>query len=382
VAATPPAVVLLATVIVAWAEAIKLKYPGLIGFAELGTRYSRRVGLPGTALSPFGYDGQYNYYLARDPGLVVRCAQTWAGCPFDALRDVRMERILYPVTARLLALGQPALIPAALLLVNLLAIAGIVVLVGKLCCDAGASRWLGAAGLYCGVILPFEIDLADPFAVFWVVLAVYLLRKRHPLWAAAAVAAALLTREQLLLYLPFLALPLLAQRRWRTLAASAAIALAPFAAWQLVLRALYGHWALLAGDTSAAGLVPIPFGGLWAMRSAHDFPLLVLTVAAPMVAAGVITVLALRGDGLRGPLRDPAPLMVLAYLALLSFTAPIQWADVWATPRLAAPAIVLAVVVSVRVNRPLRLGYAALLAATTLLPFVRDVGVVLHALVA
>src|SRR5260221_14365847 len=100
----------------------------------------------------------------------------------------------------------------------------------------------------------------------WVVVAIYLLCKNRPLLAALAVGAALLSREQLLFYLPFLALPLVAERRWRVLATSAAIALGPFVTWQLVLRVLYGSFPLIAGDSGAARLRPIPVRGLWQGR--------------------------------------------------------------------------------------------------------------------
>lgn len=167
------------------------------------------------------------------------------------------------MTARVLAFGQANLIPFVLLLINFAAILITAVLVGRMAVEMGASRWLGAAaGLFTGEVLAFVRDLNDPYAVMWLVLAVYLARKERWIWCALAVAAALLTREQLIVVVPFLALPLIAQRHWRTLALCAAVALVPFVTWQIILRIQYGTWALLNGDSRTAGLVPIPFEGL------------------------------------------------------------------------------------------------------------------------
>src|SRR5260221_6298247 len=117
----------------------------------------------------------------------------------------------------------------------------------------------------------------------WVVVGICLLCKHRPLLAALAVGAALLSREQLLFYLPFLALPLVAERRWRVLATSAAIALGPFVTWQLVLRVLYGSFPLIAGDSGAARLVLIPVHGLLQERVRPDVGLTGLGVGVPPV---------------------------------------------------------------------------------------------------
>jgi hypothetical protein len=72
-----------------------------------------------------------------------------------------------------------------------------------------------------------------------VVLAVFLLRKGRYLAFALAVAAALLTREQLILTIPLLYLPLLVMRRWRTFVAALAIGYVSFGAggrWRAVTR--------------------------------------------------------------------------------------------------------------------------------------------------
>src|SRR5260370_41638892 len=154
------------------------------------------------------------------------------------------------------------MVPKILLLRNLVGILVACLVVGQLCVEAGASRWLGAgAALFAGNILGLLRDLPDPFSGMWLMLAGWCLYKQRYVRGAVAVALLLVTREQAIFSLPFLALPLLTRRRWATLAVCSIIVCLPFAAWQIVLRALYGHWAL---RDSAVGnhLARVAFGGL------------------------------------------------------------------------------------------------------------------------
>src|SRR5258705_13910717 len=112
----------------------------------MGSRFASHIGLQQQALNRTGYDGQFNYYLGLHPGLVVTCAHDSATCPLDDLRLVRVERLLFPMTARLVALGPPQLLPHPLLLVNFAAILGVLWLGGSLAVSAGAFRSLGGAG--------------------------------------------------------------------------------------------------------------------------------------------------------------------------------------------------------------------------------------------
>lgn len=361
---------------------VKRGYAAWAAFADIGTISGSHLGLDNLVMNnnPTGFDGQFYYYLALDPSQPFICARHAPRCALDiAFGEERAERILYPYTASALTLGHPHAVPYALLLVNFVAILVITWLVGQMASEVGVSRWFGAAvGLYCGLGLGFLRDLADPYAVMWVVVAIYLLRKQRPVLAALAVAAALLTREQLILTLPLLGAPLLVQRRWGLLAICSALALGPFIAWQVVLRALWGKWALIAGDTQGAGvahgLSPVPFSGLWNNWGRPDFGLEVAFVAAPIVFAAYIALLALwrqRAAGWRGwrdALLDPLPLMTVFYSAQLALaTSYLQWQDMWTPARLAALATTLGAIVVIQLPLPqLRASYATLLSITSL----------------
>src|SRR5262245_11107745 len=60
-----------------------------------------------------GYDGQFVYYIARDPSTAAQYIDVPA---------YRFQRILLPALGRVLAFGQEPLIPWALLVVNLIAL--------------------------------------------------------------------------------------------------------------------------------------------------------------------------------------------------------------------------------------------------------------------
>src|SRR5262249_8506241 len=45
-----------------------------LDYIDIGSRFASHIGLQQQALNRTGYDGQFNYYLALHPDLVVTCA--------------------------------------------------------------------------------------------------------------------------------------------------------------------------------------------------------------------------------------------------------------------------------------------------------------------
>lgn len=341
--------------------------PAMLAFNDLGHQFASRVGYSAEAVAPIGYDGQYYYYLARNPSVMTHCVHNLRHCPIDA-SPLREERILYPATARVVALGNPDWLHISLFLVNFAAILLTVVLVGKLCVEAGASRWLGAAvGLFCGEMLGLLRDLADPYAAMWLVLAVYFLRKNRPYWCAAAAGAAMLTREQFVVVLPLLLLPCLAQRHWRTLAVSLVLALAPFAAWQVAIRAIFGRWGF-TGTVATTHGVTYPFHGLLQYADGPEFGVTVAFVAVPLLMTLVVSLVWLRRHGVRALLADPVPLVALVYSLLLTLTAYAEWEGMWNSARLVTPAVALGVLIACQIAPRFRHSYVTVLSVTAIAP--------------
>jgi hypothetical protein len=136
-----------------------------------------------------GFDGQFAYYLAVDP---VN-ARYYMDSP-----AYRYTRIVYPLTARVLALGRADLIPYTLVLVNLAMIG-----VGTLALAAwlrrkGVSAWYAAVyGFYPGVLIALQRDVTEVMAYGLVAVAIYLFdfAKRPLVWSSIVFAVAILTRE-------------------------------------------------------------------------------------------------------------------------------------------------------------------------------------------
>jgi hypothetical protein len=342
--------------------------PIWLAFNDLGNTWASPIGEQGQSIAISGYDGQFFFYIAQNPGVITNCSHGAAHCPIDA-NPLREERILYPMTARILTLGNGDLLHPVLFLIDLAAILITVFLVALMCVEAGASKWLSvAAGIFAGEVMGLLRDLAEPYAIMWAVLAVYLLRKNRPLWCAVAVAAAVLTREQLVLVLPLLALPLLASRRFGTLLLFLAISLGPFIAWQIELHRIFGRWGVgeSFGDTHGLHL---PFAALLQHHSDPQFGVMVMFAALPVIISILMVLIWIRRHGLLALLADPLPLIVLIYGVLATLTAYAEWGDIWASTRIVAPLVVLGILVACGVSPRYRTLYAVLMGATVLVMF-------------
>lgn len=200
-----------------------------------------------------GYDGQFTYHIARDPGGAA------------ALIDVpayRYQRILLPLLARLLALGQPALIPWALVAINLVALILSTALLGRLLSAQGVSRWYALVyGLFPGVLMSVRLSLAEPLAYGLAIGALWL-HTHERRWAAfGLLALAALAKETTLLFGAGLALYALTQRRWAAAFLGGGLALLPFAIWQGVLYRAFGAFGVGSGGALATPFEVIPFNG-------------------------------------------------------------------------------------------------------------------------
>ncbi|HFD40596.1 MAG TPA: hypothetical protein ENJ31_12205, partial [Anaerolineae bacterium] len=244
-----------------------------LALATLGTRFSE-----GDPNGSEGYDGQFAYYIALDP------LGGWQRCDVPAYR---YQRILYPLLARLLALGQARLLPYTLPLVGLLALAAGTWLTERLLLRYRVSRWYALTyGLYAGQLMAVRLDLNEPLSQALVqggVLSAE--RDRWPL-SVALFALAALAKETALVFVAGYLLYLLARRRWRRLLAMALGVGLPFLAWQAALWAWLGRPGLGSGGAGATGWEILPFRGLWSV-GAISLPVLGL-LALVMVPLAVI----------------------------------------------------------------------------------------------
>jgi hypothetical protein len=131
-------------------------------FIMAGRVYTNRAQLPrGLLLVPSdGYDGQFYYRLALDPA-------NWNKTAFGITMDqsYRYTRIGYPVLAWLVSAGQHQLVPIALVVVNLVAVAVMAFLGGMFARDSGRhALWGLAFAAYFGLVISVGRDTAEPLA--------------------------------------------------------------------------------------------------------------------------------------------------------------------------------------------------------------------------
>lgn len=283
-----------------------------------------------------GYDGQYFYYMALDP----RNAHEYMDFP-----SYRYTRILYPMAARLLALGQPALIPYTLLLLNWLAIGAGTFLVAAWLKRRSLSPWLALIyGCYPGLFLALQHDLSEPLAYALVALGVYLYDyggRRRLLTAGVAFGLAALARETTAVFaICYAANTLLvggqsgegwwarARANWRPALMLAGLALGPLALYKGFLTL----WLGAAGVPSSVLPAPVPFGGLLVLWPWNGQQIMgVLTVVLPALICAAAALWALR----RG-VRDVQVWLLLVQIALFVVLLPYTtFYDIYSTDRVA-----------------------------------------------
>lgn len=230
-----------------------------------------------------GYDGQFFYRLALNP---LNLQHTAYGITFDS--KFRVQRIGYPVLAWLVSLGQHQLVPAALVIVNLAALACIGLLGGMLAREANRHALWGLLVVgYFGFVFSLGRDIAEPTAAAFLLAGILAYRRRHFVLAGVLLAYGALTRETVMVAVAAIALvrivTIVRHRIRPAVAAAVPAGLAPdmgtgssrrpsagaspgvedlawvvpsvvFAVWQAVVYSVTGSFAFGADTSSNTGL--------------------------------------------------------------------------------------------------------------------------------
>lgn len=221
-----------------------------VGIAEIGTKFSQ-ADPEGTE----GYDGQFAYYVAMepDPSKVV-----------DKL-DVpayRYQRILYPLIARVFALGNPDWIPWTLILINLLSLWFVTWMMIRYLNQIDVpGRYVLIIGLWAGLVVGIGTDLYEPLAFAMVVASWYARLNQRSRLGYLLLSLALLTKEVMIAF--WLAAALADIWKNRTRADWIAI-LAPggiFLLWQAWLWGQFGSPGITSGGAMATPFELFPFFG-------------------------------------------------------------------------------------------------------------------------
>lgn len=255
-------------------------------FFRIGDRARHPGALPADAIvhrGEVGYDGQFFLALAYDPAL--RDPRTVA--VFDNPR-YRVRRILFPVLAHALALGNAALVPWALIALNVLAIAALAAVFAHEMAPAPPGRLLVPLAVQ-GVWVILLFSTADLLGVVFLLLALALAHRNRALGAGMALLLAALTREVYLLQGLLLAAQNALENRRRA-AATILVLQVPAVAWNLLVLV-----SVPEGGTGIGESLGVPLAGIaqsvldlarppWTASDAYEAASLVLLLAA---AAGL-----------------------------------------------------------------------------------------------
>lgn len=166
-------------------------------FIMAGHVYTHRGQLPrGLLLVPSaGYDGQFYYRLALDPA-------NWNATAFGITMDqsYRYTRIGYPLVAWLVSAGQHQLVPAALVAINLVAVAAMAMLGGVFARESGRHvLWGLAFAAYFGLVISVGRDTAEPLAEACMLGGLLAYRRGKYMLTTGLFAFGAITRETILL---------------------------------------------------------------------------------------------------------------------------------------------------------------------------------------
>lgn len=310
-------------------------------FATVGSRYGE-----GEPAGSEGYDGQFAYFIALDP---VGASQR-----LDA-PSYRYQRILYPMLARWLALGRPDILPWTLVSLNVVALAAGTALMERLLLHYGVGRWYALTyGLYAGQLMSARLDLNEPLSYSLVIAAIWAMEQERPVWSALLFALAALTKETALVFAGAYGAYLFLAAGWRPALRFGAVAVGPYACWQLFLWRWLGVPGLGSGGAMATSFEFVPFMGLWRIGAVSWSALLLYSVIlGPLVVLPTLWALWRTGRELAGRRWHPVSLALFANGAVLLFLPHSTWREFLAMLRLSG-GLVAAVLLYAALRRDYR----------------------------
>lgn len=253
-----------------------------MSFVMIGRQYD-----PAHGVSGLGYDGQFAYQIAVNPA---------GASPYLDIPAYRYQRIVYPLLARVLSLGNEAVIPWMMIVINIASLALGTLATELILTRHGKNRWFALAfGLFTGQMLSLRLNLTEPLAFALAQWGVLYFDRRRLGWSGLLFALAALTRELTLLFPAACALALIFnERKWLKGGVWGLAVLAPFAAWQVVLYSWLGKWGVSSGGASATAFEWIPYHGWWGYHTDETFifvffSIFVLAVALVPATAGIVS---------------------------------------------------------------------------------------------
>ncbi|MFL7790712.1 MAG: AZOBR_p60025 family cell surface glycopolymer formation protein [Anaerolineae bacterium] len=262
----------------------------------------------------WGYDGQYSYQIALDP---------LEGWRYTDNAAYRYQRVLYPLLARWVALGQPGWIPYTLILVNLASIGLCAYTAGRILVRYGVSAWYALpCGLYAGLLIALRLDTNEPLSYALILLGVWFYVQERSWLGAAMLMLAVFAKETALLAVGAFLATYVMGKKWRQAGHLLLVNGVPFVAYRLLLYHWFGSVGLASGGAATTSFSLIPFGGLVPPGS-DDVNLLLgrLLIMGPLAVIPSIAAVILGGRELWRRRWHPLAFMLLGN-ALLMIVLP------------------------------------------------------------
>lgn len=311
--------------------------------------------VPASQTWGIGYDGQQSYAIALDP------MGRSGALDYPAYRSMR---IVYPLAARLLALGNSDWIPWSMLGVNLLAAAATAGLLASLLQSRGA-RVEAAFVLFLSFnyLISIRLDLTEPLALALAVAGVRLAERGRTAAGVVFFGLAGLTKEVALAFPLALAIAFAWDKHWKEAAALAAGPPGMYLAWAWLVAIWFG--ASPFAEPRVPPTFP-PFSGLLSLEGLESRTLVVLWCVGPALVAGIAALWQIVRSPSGGAAREAW--MVLVWAGIISTLPTLAWVDPIAVLRVGA-GLMVAIILWFGAARPRWLGFAFGLWAPSLLLF-------------
>ncbi|VAX16904.1 hypothetical protein MNBD_NITROSPINAE01-1752 [hydrothermal vent metagenome] len=213
-----------------------------------------------------GYDGAFYYRLAMDPLLKDKSATPRVDIP-----AYRQQRILYPLTAKIMSFGNDKLIPFMLMMVNLVCLATLAWVCARIAINAGLwAGWGMFTPFYAGFAISVYRDLAEPMGALLLISSLLAIRKEKYPTAAMLLALAALARETTILVGVAIAIawaitPIIGKffsKTERFPKVPLYVGLAPLATYAIWQLAIYSMWGIFSAQHGGHNL-GVPFMGVY-----------------------------------------------------------------------------------------------------------------------
>lgn len=314
-----------------------------------------------------GYDGQFVYYIARDPANAA---------PLIDVPAYRYQRILLPALGWLLALGQAPLLPYTLLAANLIVLSVGMILLEQMLAAMGVSRWYALGyGLSLAGLGAVRLTLPEPLAYGLCIVGAWFLFRDSIAFAALAFAAAALAKETTLVFSAAVGLHLLLKRQIARATMFGIVVLMPFVVWQAVLNVWLGAFGVGSGGEGATGFEFIPFMGALRILGAGNLlaGLALLVLIIPAVVLPTIWGLWRGWRDWRGGTWTWFTTLLVVNAGIMLFVPFSTYREPNAILRFIAGLQIALILYAAHRRNPVVLRYSTFWALTSLIPIMSDV---------